>query len=117
VFRCAESRTQPTDLPAVIDLVLGGVKPCEMSIHRGGSAEWLVQPIVVGTKRERGLPGRLLFGGGSSLLKRETVISALDNGDVSEQRADRVTRIIMEMIELRDAQTLDGGECRVTCVQ
>jgi hypothetical protein len=60
---------------------------------------------------EGGLPGRLFQCRGLSLLERDTLISALHRGDVSQERANRVAAVILQMIELRDAQAFDGGQC------
>jgi hypothetical protein len=139
--RRAEASAQPTHLPAVVDLVLGGMEPREVCIHCGRSAERLLQPSIIasgealeretaclaelvnvvlerliaketaplGAKLEGRLPRRLFWCGGRSLLKRETLNPTLDCSDVSQQRANRVTGVILQMIQLRNAQSFDGG--------
>ena len=63
----------------------------------------------LGAECEGGLPRRLFQRRRPSLLERETLIPALHHGDVSQQRANRVTRVVVQMIEFRDAQSCDGG--------
>jgi hypothetical protein len=57
-LRRAEAGAQPTDLPAMIDLVLGHMEPRPVRIHRGSSAERLLQPFIVagGKAGERDTP-------------------------------------------------------------
>jgi hypothetical protein len=52
---------------------------------------------------EGGLPRRLFKGRGPSLLKREALIPALHRSDVSQQRANRVTGVVVQMIKFRHA--------------
>jgi hypothetical protein len=63
----------------------------------------------LGAECEGGLPRRLFKVRGSSLLKREALIPALHGSDVSQQRANRVTGVIVQMIKFRYAQAFDGG--------
>ena len=58
--RRAEPGAQPTNLPAMIDLVLGHVEPRPVRIHCGSRAKRLLQPFIVasGKTRERD-PSRL----------------------------------------------------------
>ena len=42
-----QSRPQPPDLSAMIDLVLRDMKPREMRVHRGGRGNRPVEPLVV----------------------------------------------------------------------
>ena len=65
----------------------------------------------LGAKCERRLPRGLLKCRGRSLLKRQNLIPTLDRSDVSQKRTNRVTGAILQMIEFRHAQSLDGGEC------
>ena len=67
----------------------------------------------LGAKRERGLPRRLFLGGGPSILKRETLITAFRYGEVSEQRADRIAGVVVQMIKFGDTQPLDRRHSRV----
>ena len=43
----AEPSAQPTDLPSVVDLILGDVKPAPMRIHCRGDSERPLQPRIV----------------------------------------------------------------------
>jgi hypothetical protein len=70
-----------------------------------------------GAKCEGGLPRRQFQFRGRSLLKRDTLISTLDHCNVSQERANRVTGIILQMIELRDVQSFDGGQCGLARVE
>jgi hypothetical protein len=62
-------------------------------------------------ERERRLPRRQLQRRGPSLLEGENVIRTLHDGDVRQKAANRVTGSILQMIQFRDAQSLDGGQC------
>jgi hypothetical protein len=45
--RRAQAGAQPTNLAAVIDLVLGDMEPRPVCIHCGGSAERSLQPGII----------------------------------------------------------------------
>ncbi len=63
----------------------------------------------LGAKFEGGLPRRVFFRRGHSLLKRDTLVPTLHRGDVSQEGANRVTRVILQMIQFRSAQSFDGS--------
>jgi hypothetical protein len=56
------------------------------------------------------LPRRLLLRRGCSLLEGETLIATLRHSDVSQERANRVAGAVLQMIELRHAQSFDCGK-------
>jgi hypothetical protein len=63
----------------------------------------------LGAKCEGGLPRRLFQCRGRSLLKRETLIPTLYRSDVSQERANRVAGVILQMIKFRYTQSFDGS--------
>ena len=71
----------------------------------------------LGAKCEGGLQRRLFLRRWWSLLKRDTLIPTLHRGDVSQQCADRIAGAILQMIEFRCAQSFDGGQCGLACVE
>ena len=149
LFCRGEARAQPTNLAAVVNLVLGDMEPRPVRIHCGGSAERLLQPDIIaggkarerdtaylaelvgvvlerlatketaplGAKREGGLPRSFLLCRGRSLLESDTLIPTLHHSDVSQERANRVTAVILQMIKFRHAQSIDGGECGLARIE
>jgi hypothetical protein len=147
--RRAKAGAQPTNLPAVVDLVLGDMEPSPVGIHCGSRAARPLQPRIIasgkaleretaclaelvnvalerlvanetaplGAKREGRLPRRLFSCRGRSLLKRDTLIPTLHRRDVSQQGANRVTGVILQMIQFRNAQSFDGGQCGLARVE
>ena len=71
----------------------------------------------LGAKREGGLPRRFLLCRGRSLLERHTLIPTLHHSDVSQERANRVAAVVLQMIEFCDAQPIDGGKCGLARVE
>ena len=70
-----------------------------------------------GAELERRCPRGILLRRRRAILECETVIRALDDGDVSQERADRVAVGIMQMIQLEDAEPIDRRECRLPRVR
>src|SRR4051812_21353377 len=62
-------------------------------------------------KRQGRFPCRLLDCGRRSILERDALIPTLHRCDVSQKGANRVARVVVQMIELSDAQSFDGGKC------
>jgi hypothetical protein len=71
----------------------------------------------LGAKCEGRLPRRIFFCRGRSLLKRDAVIPPLHRRDVSQESANRVTGVILQMIQFLDAQSFDGGQCGLPRVE
>jgi hypothetical protein len=67
------------------------------------------QTATLSAKFEGRLPRRLFQSRGHALLKRDTLIPTLHRRDVSEKGANRVTGLILEMIQFLDAQSCNGG--------
>ena len=59
---------------------------------------------------ERGLPRCFLECGWSPVFKHEKLIPTLDRSDVSQQRANGVTGVVMQMIQFCDAHSLNGDQ-------
>src|SRR6202035_1537473 len=68
-------------------------------------------------KCEGGLQRRLFECRERSLLKRDALVPTLHHSDVSQQRANRVTGSILQMIKFRHAQSFDGGQCGLARVK
>ena len=61
------------------------------------------EPVTrLGAEAERRFPRRLFLGGGPPLLERESLISAFRRSEVSEQRANRVAGLVVQMIKFRN---------------
>jgi hypothetical protein len=54
----------------------------------------------------------VLGQGYSAARERDALIGDLDTRDVREQRANRVARRVVQVIQLRRRQPFDGAQCR-----
>ena len=72
---------------------------------------------LLGAEFEGGLLGRLFECRGRSLLKRDALIPTLHCRDVSQEGANRVTGVVVQMIQFGNAQSFDGSQCRLARVE
>ena len=63
----------------------------------------------LGAKFEGGLPRRLFQCRRRPFLERDALIPTLHRRDVSQEGANRVTGVILQMIQFHNAQSFDGG--------
>jgi hypothetical protein len=75
------------------------------------------ETAALGAQGEGGFPPGLFECRGRSRLKRDALIPTLHRRDVSQEGANRVTGVIMQMIQFRNAQAFDGGECGLARVE
>ena len=100
------------------------MEPSPVGIQCGGSAERPLQPSIIASgkalERETACLTELVNIVLERLIAKETaptLIPTLHRRDVSQEGANRVTGVILQMIQFRNAQSFNGGECGLARVE